>query len=189
MASTRLDTGLVRMLVEAGASLGCQDMLGNTPAHLLVSEGTSITAGDSLYTNSMEGMVDRVILDMILGMNISQVEQIQTCLLVYFFRHGAKDCANFYGHTVIDLIENADIRKFVQEISHRGVFTEPQNPEHEYAEIVDEAEEALEINDKQEEGAAGPNPEGECIVCSEVLPLVTFLPCGHQVRRYFLNFT
>ena len=77
--------------MEAGAGLGCQDMLGNTPAHLVVSEGTSITARDSLYTNSMEGMVDRVILDMILGMNISQVEQIQTCLLVYFFRHGAKE--------------------------------------------------------------------------------------------------
>ena len=187
VASTRLDTGLVRLLVEAGASLGCQDMLGNTPAHLVVSEGTSITAGDSLYTNTMEGMVDRSVLDMILAMDISQVEQIQTCLLVYLFRHGATDCPNYYGHTVLDLIENADMRKFVQEIIHRGASNEIHKPEHEYAEIVDQAEDALEVNDNHDEGAVGgdtPNPEGECIVCSEVLPLVTFLPCLCQVRRF-----
>ena len=47
-AAARLDTGLLRLLVERGASVSFQDTLGNTPGHLVMLEGE---AGDSLYTN------------------------------------------------------------------------------------------------------------------------------------------
>ena len=51
---------------------------GNTPGHVLLSEGVSVSAGDSLYTNSMEGVLARPQLDTVRGLNISQVAVLIT---------------------------------------------------------------------------------------------------------------
>ena len=43
-----------------------------------------------------------------------QVEQVQICLLLFLFRQGAQDIVNYYGQTVVSLIDNADVKKFFQ---------------------------------------------------------------------------
>ena len=43
-----------------------------------------------------------------------QVEQVQICLLLFLFRQGAQDIVNYYGQTVVSLIDNEDVKKFFQ---------------------------------------------------------------------------
>ena len=44
----------------------------------------------------------------------AQVEQVQTVLLLFLFQRGARDSANYYGQTVLDLIESEDMRRMVR---------------------------------------------------------------------------
>ena len=168
---------------------------GNTPAHLVLLEGVEIMASDSLYTASMEGMVDAGALATITSLAISQVEQVQLCVLVYLFSRGAKDVVNYYGQGVADLIEQGDMRKVFQEMVSRSqeVRGQGEGQEHQYEEIPETAQEATDL-DTSREGAVGgataapatttttATTAPECLICSEVLPLAIFLPCNHQVR-------
>ena len=93
---------------------------GNTPAHLVLLEGLEVGASDSLYTASMEGMVETGALATITSLAISQVEQVQLCVLLYLFSRGARDVVNYYGQGVADLIEQGDMRKVFQEMVSRS---------------------------------------------------------------------
>ena len=170
---------------------------GNTPAHLALLEGLEIGASDSLYTASMEGMVDTGTLATITSLAISQVEQVQLCVLVFLFSRGARDVVNYYGQGVADLIEQGDMRKVFLEMVSRSqeVRGQGEGQEHQYEEIPETAQEATDL-DRSQEGATGGATAApaattvptttvpaatECIICSEVLPLAIFLPCNHQV--------
>ena len=167
-AASRLDSALLQRLVEAGASLDCQDMLGNTPAHLLWSDGLAVTANTaSLYSNTMEDLLEPRLTNLVQTITGSQVEQVQLTLLLFLFKHGATNISNYRNDTVTDLIESLEVRRFVLET----IKPDGETSDHEYAEI---AEEALE----REEEPSGP---GECRVCNEMVLLVTFLPCQHKV--------
>ena len=165
---------------------------GNTPAHLVLIEGVEIAASDSLYTASMEGVVDTGALATISSLAISQVEQVQLCVLVYLFSRGAKDVVNYYGQGVADLLEQGDMRKVFMEMVSRG---QGEGQEHQYEEIPETAQETTAL-DRGEESAAGGGTTApatgatattakECLICSEVLPLAIFLPCNHQVSCTF----
>ena len=39
---------------------------------------------------------------------------MQTVLLLFLFQRGARDSANYYGQTVLDLIESEDMRRMVR---------------------------------------------------------------------------
>ena len=167
---------------------------GNTPAHLVLIEGVEIGASDSLYTASMEGMVESRVLATITSLAISQVEQVQLCVLVYLFSRGARDTVNFYGQGVADLLEQGDMRKVFMEMISRG---QGDGHEHQYEEIPETAQEATAL-DTREDGAAGGGTTTpataatattgkECLICSEVLPLAIFLPCNHQVSCTFIR--
>ena len=153
---------------------------GNTPAHLVLIEGVEIAASDSLYTASMEGMVDTGALATITSLAISQVEQVQLCVLVYLFSRGAWDTVNFYGQGVADLLEQGDMTKVFMEMVSRG---RGEGQEHQYEEIPETAQEAAALDRGEEAAAAAPATAKECLICSEVLPLAIFLPCNHQVSR------
>ena len=79
------------------------------------------------------------------------------------------------------------MRKFLTEIINRDTVTGGDNNDPEYAEIVEDAEEATENNDgaavtdEHENNTVTPTDVFECVVCSEVVQLVTFLPCFHKV--------
>ena len=85
-----------------------------------------------------------------------------------------------------------------------AVPTHPRRPEPEYAEILEPAPlpdpglvvaleglglEEEEVREEREEGMEGGEREEEkeeveaeeCLVCSERLPLVTYLPCSHRI--------
>ena len=47
-------------------------------------------------------------------LSTTQVEQVQTVLLLFLFQRGARDSANYYGQTVLDLIESEDMRRMVR---------------------------------------------------------------------------
>ena len=47
-------------------------------------------------------------------LSTAQVEQVQTVLLLFLFQRGARDSANYYGQTVLDLIESEDMRRMVR---------------------------------------------------------------------------
>ena len=164
MAAARLDMSLVKQMVEAGASVTCQDMMGNSPAHMLLLEGKETGP----YSNQLEGLLDREVLDMMSSLHLTQLEVLQVGLVLYFLKQGAQNVENKHSQAVTDLMENADAKKFVHEMSMRNLDSQS---EHEYAEIVEVIE----------DGAAALAGPPECIVCSEVVPLVTFLPCTHQV--------
>jgi E3 ubiquitin-protein ligase mind-bomb len=163
-AAARLDVSLVKQLVEVGASVQSQDMLGNTPAHSVLLEGRELGP----YSNQLEGLLDRQVLDMMSALHLNQLETVQTGLVLYLLKQGGGNVANYHNQTVLDLMENAEAKKFVHEMSMRSADCQS---EHEYAEIVEVIE----------DGAAALEGPPECIVCSEVVPLVTFLPCTHQV--------
>merc|ERR1712106_194625 len=139
-------------------------MMGNTPAHLVLLEGKELGP----YSNQMEGLLERPVLDMIPALHLSLLDTMQVGLVLYLLKQGAKDVANYHNKTVTDLIENAEVKKFAHEMSMRNLDNQS---EHEYAEIAEVVE----------DGAAALVGPPECIVCSEVVPLVTFLPCTHQV--------
>jgi len=164
MAGARMDVSLVKQLVEVGASVTCQDMIGNTPAHVVLMEGKETGP----YNNQLEGLLDKQILDMMSSLSLSQCEKIQVGLTLYFFQQGAGNVENNRNQSVMDLLDNAEAKKFVHEMFMRNLDCQS---EHEYAEIVEVIE----------DGAAALAGPPECIVCSEVVPLVTFLPCTHQV--------
>ena len=159
---------------------------GNTPAHLVLIEGVEIAASDSLYTASMEGMVDTGALATITSLAISQVEQVQLCVLVFLFSRGARDTVNFYGQGVADLLEQGDMTKVFMEMVSRG---RGEGQEHQYEEISETAQEAATLDRGEEAAAAAPATAAtattakECLICSEVLPLAIFLPCNHQVSH------
>ena len=166
----------------------------------MLLEGVEIMASDSLYTASMEGMVDTGALATITSLAISQVEQVQLCVLVYLFSRGARDVVNYYGQGVADLIEQGDMRKVFQEMVSRSqeIRGQGEGQEHQYEEIPETAQEATDL-DTSREGAVGGATAApattpatatidapECLICSEVLPLAIFLPCNHQVRCKFI---
>ena len=168
----------------------------------MLLEGVEIGASDSLYTASMEGMVDTGTLATITSLAISQVEQVQLCVLVYLFSRGAKDVVNYYGQGVADLIEQGDMRKVFQEMVSRSqeVRGQGEGQEHQYEEIPETAQEATDLDTSQEGAVGGATaapatttpatitaPAPECLICSEVLPLAIFLPCNHQVRCMFIK--
>ena len=201
------DPGLVRILVTAGASVSVQDQLGNTPAHLLMLETTDHVT-ESLYTNTaVQEMISREMLETIKTLSITSSEQIQICILLYLVNHGAKlDQCNYYGQTVLDLVENDEVRKFVQETVMRGVTDDQaqlreagttQSTEHEYAEILENStEEAREATEEtvvhRDEARGGDDDEtwrakyealeeqSMCAVCLERIRNVAFNPCGHS---------
>ena len=98
---------------------------------------------------------------------------------------------NYYGQTVTSLVENPEMRKFLTEMINRDTAADGDNNDPEYAEIVEDAEEATEnididgvtaaVTDEHENNTVTPTDVFECFVCSEVVPLVTFLPCFHKV--------
>ena len=47
-------------------------------------------------------------------LSTTQVEQVQTVLLLFLLQRGARDSANYYGQTVLDLIESEDMRRMVR---------------------------------------------------------------------------
>ena len=160
----------------------------------MLLEGVEIGASDSLYTASMEGMVESGVLETITSLAISQVEQVQLCVLMYLFSRGARDTVNFYGQGVADLLEQGDMRKVFMEMVSRG---QGDGQEHQYEEIPETGQEATAL-DTREEGASGggtttpttaatATTSKECLICSEVLPLAIFLPCSHQVSCTFIR--
>ena len=185
-AAFKLEAGLLRLLVEAGANVTCQDLLGNTPAHLLWNDGLAITANTaSLYSNTMEDLLEPSLTNLVQTITRSQVEQVQLSLLLFLFKQGATNLANYRNDTVTDLIEKPEVRRFVLDtLSHSRQDGEASD--HEYAEI---AEDALEAEEAQ--GAVEPSVPEECRVCNELVMLVTFLPCRHKVlstaHPYYLH--
>eukprot|EP00092_Neocalanus_flemingeri_P028989 GFUD01031472.1.p1 GENE.GFUD01031472.1~~GFUD01031472.1.p1 ORF type:complete len:938 (+),score=300.01 GFUD01031472.1:38-2851(+) len=166
-AASKLDVTMVQQLVEVGANVTSQDMLGNTPAHLALIEGKEL----GHYSNQMDGLLDKHVMDMLPTLGLSQLEKVQVGIVLYLFKQGAGDVANYHNQTVTELLENPEAKKFVQEISLRSLDCQS---EHEYAEIA----EVPEAGATAAAEVAGPP---ECLVCSEIVPLVTFLPCTHQV--------
>ena len=164
---------------------------------MVLLEGVEIGASDSLYTTSMEGMLDTGAVATITSLAISQVEQVQLCVLVYLFSRGAKDVVNYYGQGVADLIEQGDMRKVFQEMVSRSqeVRGQGEGQEHQYEEIPETAQEATDLDTSQEGAVGGATAAPatitatapECLICSEVLPLAIFLPCNLQVRCMFIK--
>ena len=179
-AASRLEPGLLRLLVEAGADVSCQDLLGNTPAHLLWTEDSAMANNTAnLYSNTMEDLLEPSLTNLVQTVTSSQVEQVQLGLLLFLFKQGATNLANYRNDTVTDLIESQEIRRFVEDTFLR----DGEASDHEYAEI---AEDALEAEDAQEK--VEPSAPAECRVCNELVMLVTFLPCMHKVRLYIVQY-
>ena len=175
-AAARLDAALLRLVVTAGASLACQDMLGDTPAHLLWSPG-QLTAPDSLYSNTMEDLLEPGLMNAVQNITNSQVEQTQLVLLLFLFKQGAGNVSNYRNDTVTDLIENQEVRRFVEEtLRQNSEVGGETNSDHEYAEIAEEA-----LAPQEDVVSVEPSQPAECKVCNEILSLVTFLPCRHKV--------
>jgi len=166
LAASRLDTNLITQLVELRASVTCQDKLGNTPSHLVMLEGTELGP----YSTDFGELLDTSVIDMMPSLGLNQLDTARISLVLYLFKLGSENVANFHDQTVIDLIENPEAKKFVSEMYMRRLDCQS---EHEYAEIVE----------NEQEGATALSEAGppECMVCSEVIPLVIFLPCMHQV--------
>ena len=176
-AAARLDPALLRLLVAAGANLACQDMLGNTPAHLLCSQGGLQPSPASLYSNTMEDLLEPGLMNAVLNITNSQVEQTQLVLLLFLFKQGASNVSNYRNDTVTDLIENYELRRFVEETLSRKTEENGETvSEHEYAEIAEDV-----LATEEEVNSVEPSQPAECKVCNEIVSLVTFLPCKHKV--------
>ena len=178
-AAARLDPALLRLLVTAGASLASQDMLGNTPAHLLWGQGGDHRDNTaSLYSNTMEDLLEPGLMNAVLNITNSQLEQTQLVLLLFLFKQGATNVSNYRNDTVTDLMENHELRRFVEETLRQN--SEERNEEtasdHEYAEIAEDI-----LTKEEEVVPVEPSQPAECKVCNEILSLVTFLPCKHKV--------
>ena len=162
--------------MSAGASLTCQDMLGDTPAHLVWSQAQVTTVTASLYSNTMEDLLEPGLMNAVQNITNSQVEQTQLVLLLFLFKQGAGNVSNYRNDTVIDLIENHEVRRFVEETLRQNSEAGGETSDHEYAEIAEDA-----LVAEEEVVPAEPSQPAECKVCNELLSLVTFLPCRHKV--------
>ena len=175
-AAARLDAALLRLVVTAGASLACQDTLGDTAAHLVWSQG-QVTTPASLYSNTMEDLLEPGLMNAVQNITNSQVEQTQLVLMLFLFKQGASNVSNFRNDTVTDLIENQEVRRFVEETLRQNTEEGGEtSSDHEYAEIAEDV-----LAAEEEVGSEEPSQPAECKVCNEMLSLVTFLPCRHKV--------
>lgn len=99
--------------------------------------------------------------------NLDPGQILQVGVLLLLLRQGDRDVRNRSGETPADLIENPELRRFIEQSMVRP---EPAGSEHDYAEIVDEI--ARDVGARSAE---------ECRVCSEQSSLITFHPCQHRV--------
>lgn len=128
------------------------------------------------------------VLHSLAGLGLARGHLLQLCLAAFLLRRGG-DSTNCQGRTALELVRPPEARMVLERWLERGEGCSPTLPppsEHDYAEILEqesevgEAAEALEelaVEDKTEEKGE----EEECMVCSEQLPLVTFLPCNHRI--------
>jgi len=157
---------LISLLLQHRVNVNLRDCGGNTAAHLALIAPPS-TSRESPYTNELDDIFNESQIGRLAHFNISPGQILQVAVVVELLKHGEHDIVNQDGETVLDLIENTEVRKLVEEcILVRPV---PSNTvaEHDYAEIVDEL------------GVV--SSETECRVCSEPSQLVIFQPCLHKI--------
>merc|ERR1712154_565713 len=127
-----------------------------------------------------EDLLEPGLMNVVLNITNSQVEQTQLVLLLFLFKQGAGNVSNFRNDTVTDLIDNYEVRRFVEEtLRQSNDGTGENSSDHEYAEIAEDA-----LTAEEEVVTAEPSQPAECKVCNEILSLVTFLPCRHKVACF-----
>jgi len=192
--AARLQGSRVVALVGAGASVGVQDLQGNTPAHLALLATPGLAGGEGEYSNSLEELVEPSMADSLARLGLPVPNTYQLAVATFLLKRGV-DRRNNQGVSVFDLVRHPEAKALLKQVASSA----PESPglEHDY-EVVD-VEEPPELPDPSDQNLAQgldelsiDRPEvgeeakeredvDECLVCSERLPLVTFLPCGDKI--------
>ena len=82
--AARLQGSRVVALVGAGASVGVQDLQGNTPAHLALLATPGLAGGEGEYSNSLEELVEPSMADSLtrLGLPASSAYQLAVAIFL-----------------------------------------------------------------------------------------------------------
>jgi len=191
--AARLQGSRVVALVGAGASVGVQDLQGNTPAHLALMATAGLSGGEGEYSNSLEELVEPSMADSLTRLGLPASSTYQLAVATFLLKRGV-DRRNNQGVSVFDLVRHPEAKTLLKQVASSA----PESPglEHDY-EVVD-VDEPPELPDPSGQNLAQgldelsiDRPEvgeeakerdvDECLVCSERLPLVTFLPCGDKI--------
>jgi len=198
-AAARLQGPRVVALVGAGASARVQDLQGNTPAHLALMATPGIVQGEGEYSNSLEELVEPGLAETLARLGLPSSSVYQLAVAMYLLKISG-DCKNNQGVSVFDLVRHPGSKALLEHVAASA--PESSGLEHDYEVLdLDEPPElpdphlvqgfgnlAIGENTQLGEQVRGEGAEGgieeevaECMVCSETLPLVTFLPCGCKI--------
>ena len=90
-----------------------QDLEGNTAAHLAISAPPVNL--ENPYTNELEDVFEATDLASLATFNLNPGQTLQVGVLVVLLGSVDRDLRNQDGDTPEDLVENPDLRRFIQE--------------------------------------------------------------------------
>jgi len=169
-AAADFNITLLSTLIKRRVKVDMQDNEGNTAAHLAVAGPPRDP--ENPYSNELEDIFNRQHMDRLAYLELDPANIIQVAALLLLLKHGDRDLMNRNGETPTDIVENDELRRFIDDYLLRP--DPAAAAEHDYAEI---AEEVARRPPEPEYAGSG----DECRVCSESTNLVTFHPCQHKV--------
>jgi len=185
-ASLSANLEILTLLLNHRCNLNTIDYEGNTASHLAMLSATPASLGhhDNQYRNELDHVFESAHIERLTQLGVQPGEILRVGVLLTLLQRGAdRDITNNAGESPIHVVHSPDLQNFIIEYLVRPAAAQPVGAEHDYAEIlenVDDARGGLEQALEALEQVTLQHKE-ECKICGEDESLVTFDPCGHKM--------